>query len=96
MFFWGGWAWQNENRLTRLILCKLKSVLNVQIVERLVKEVEVRLGYVEVNPGNVEALTFKVEGQDKKVEQFKNDQTLQLKIVSETEENAKPDIMGSK
>ncbi|MGD6993711.1 hypothetical protein [Sutcliffiella horikoshii] len=87
---------KKEIMFTGLILCKLKSILNVLIVERLVKEVEVRLGNVEVNPGNVEALTFKVEGQDKKVEQFKNDQTLQLKIVSETEENEKPDIMWSK
>ncbi|MGD6779362.1 hypothetical protein ACQCT3_06605 [Sutcliffiella horikoshii] len=87
---------KKEIMFTGLILCKLKSILNVLIVERLVKEVEVCLGNVEVNPGNVEALTFKVEGQDKKVEQFKNDQTLQLKIVSETEENAKPDIMWSK
>ncbi len=37
------------------------------------------MGNVEVEPENVEARTFKVEGQDKKVEQFKNDQTLQLK-----------------
>jgi hypothetical protein len=51
------------------------------------------LGNVEVNPGNVEGGSFKVEDQYKKVEQLKNDRTLQLKIVSVTEENAIPDII---
>jgi len=36
-----------------------------------------------------------VEAQDKKVEQSINERTLQLKIVSVTEENAIPDIMRS-
>ncbi|WP_404433199.1 hypothetical protein [Sutcliffiella horikoshii] len=68
----------------------------MKTVEPYNREVEVSLGNVEVNPENVEGCSFKVEGQDKRVEQYKNDQTLQLKIVSVTEENAIPDIMWSK
>ncbi|ART76502.1 hypothetical protein B4U37_10815 [Sutcliffiella horikoshii] len=64
---------------TRIILCKLKSVINLQIVERLAKEVEVRLGNVVVGPGNVEGRSFMVESHNLKVELFKNDQTRQKK-----------------
>lgn len=61
---------------------------------KLTREVEVRLGNVVVDPGNVEGRTIKVKSQDKKVEQSK--QNFQLKIVSVTKENEILDIMWSK